>query len=88
MTEQFVVNLGRNTLVVVLMVSGPMLLTGLAVGLIVSILQSITQVQEMTLSFVPKIIAVMVVFVLFLPWTIKQMVGFFSQLLAALPGLG
>ena len=60
MTPQMVVSIGREALTVVLMVSGPMLLFGLIIGLVISIFQAITQINEMTLTFVPKILAVAV----------------------------
>ena len=59
MTPEFVIDLGREAVVTALMVAAPLLLSGLLVGLLVSILQATTQIQEVTLSFVPKILAVM-----------------------------
>lgn len=71
-----IVTLGRDALLVTLMASAPMLLAGLIVGLVISVLQSVTQIQEITLSFVPKIIAVMAAFVLFLPWIVAVVMNF------------
>lgn len=68
MTIETAVDLGQQALTMVLMLSGPMLFLGLAVGLIVSIFQATTQIQEATLSFVPKIIAVLFAIVIFGPW--------------------
>lgn len=71
-----IVSLGRDALLVTLLASAPMLVAGLVVGLVISVLQSVTQIQEITLSFVPKIIAVMVSFVLFLPWIVSVVMKF------------
>jgi flagellar biosynthetic protein FliQ len=71
----------------VLMVSGPMLLFGLIVGLTISILQAVTQIHEMTLTFIPKILAVCVALVIFLPWMITIIVDFTRNLYGSIPGL-
>ena len=76
MTEADVIDLGRRTLMVTLMVSTPILLVGMGVGLVISILQAVTQVQEQTLSFVPKIIAMVLAVGLFLPWIVRQLMVF------------
>lgn len=68
MSTDTIVELARDAMLVTLLASAPMLLAGLVVGLVISVLQSVTQIQEITLSFVPKIIAVMLAFILFLPW--------------------
>lgn len=68
--------IGRDAMWVTLLLSAPMLLSGMVVGLAISILQSVTQIQEITLSFVPKIFVVMLAFVLFLPWMISTMSSF------------
>ena len=75
-----IIYLGRDAMLIVLMASAPMLLAGLVVGLIISIFQSVTQIQEITLSFVPKIIAVMVAFILFLPWITSMLLRFVQPL--------
>lgn len=76
MTPDDVVFLGRDAMIVTLLVSAPMLLSGLIAGLIISIFQSVTQIQEITLTFVPKIIVVFISFVLFLPWMMALMMQF------------
>lgn len=76
MTIDDVIYIGRDAILVTLLVSAPMLLSGLIIGLIISILQSVTQIQEMTLTFVPKIIIVLVMFVVFLPWMIGVTLAF------------
>lgn len=76
--------LGRDAMWVTLLVSAPMLLSGMAVGLVISVLQSVTQIQEITLSFVPKIFVVMLAFVLFLPWMVSTMRAFVEPLFSNL----
>ena len=87
MDTQFIVELARNSILTTLLVSSPMLILALIVGLAISILQAITQIQEMTLTFIPKIIAVAVALVVFLPWMITTVVGFTNQLFALIPTL-
>ena len=77
-----VMTLGRNALLTTLLAAAPMLLTGMAVGLIISIFQSVTQIQEITLTFVPKIVVVMLAFVLFMPWIESLLMGFVQPLFA------
>mgnify|MGYP000919441788 CR=1 FL=1 len=71
MTQEMVVAIGREALSVTLLISGPMLLFGLIVGLVISIFQAVTQIHEMTLTFVPKILAVALALLIFLPWMIN-----------------
>lgn len=66
----------------VLLVAGPMIGLGLAVGLLVSIFQATTQIQEQTLSFVPKIVAVLVAGVVFGPWMLRTLIAFSERLIA------
>ncbi len=87
MDTQFIVELARNSIYTTLLVSSPMLILALIVGLSISILQSITQIQEMTLTFIPKIIAVAIALVIFLPWMITTVVSFASQLFSIIPTL-
>lgn len=84
MTVDDIVFLGRDAMMVTLLVSAPMLLSGMAVGLTISILQSVTQIQEITLTFVPKIMVVMFTFVVFFPWMIDITLGFVRPLFANL----
>jgi len=88
MTLGFVINLGREALLTVLLVSAPMLILGTVVGLVISIFQATTQIHEQTLSFVPKIVAVLVAMVIFGPWMMTKLVDFTSNLLANLPLYG
>jgi flagellar biosynthetic protein FliQ len=81
MTMDDVLFLGRDAMVVTLLISAPMLLSGLIVGLLISIFQSVTQIQEITLTFVPKIVVVFLAFVLFMPWMSDTLLNFVVPLL-------
>jgi len=77
-----IVFLGRDAMLTTLLAASPMLLGGMLVGLLISIFQSVTQIQEITLTFVPKIVVVMLMFVFFLPWMVGIVLGFVEPLLA------
>ncbi len=85
MTPEFVATIGKDAIEVALMISVPILLCGMLVGLIVSIFQAVTQIQEMTLTFVPKIIAVFVALLIFSSWMLDKMVTFTTRILTNLP---
>ena len=85
MSGDLVIQLGQEALMVVLMVSAPMLGLGLTVGLMVSVFQATTSIQEQTLAFIPKIIAVFVAILIFGPWMLRIMVEFFSGIFVNLP---
>jgi len=85
MTLDDITVIGQQAMLVTLMVAAPMLLTGMVVGLVISLLQSITQLQEITLSFVSKIIAVMVAFVVFMPWMSGLLSTFMRELFTGFP---
>jgi flagellar biosynthetic protein FliQ len=70
------IDIGRDALWMVLMVSAPIMAIGMAVGLVVAVLQSITQLQEQTLQFVPKIVAMVITAVVFVPWIAARLVEF------------
>jgi flagellar biosynthetic protein FliQ len=72
--------LGQQAMYVTLLTAAPMLVSGMVVGLAISILQSVTQIQEITLTFVPKIVVVFLVFVLFLPFIAETMMIFVRDL--------
>lgn len=84
MTMDQIVFIGRDAMIVTLLVSSPMLLSGLIIGLLISIFQSVTQIQEITLTFVPKIFVVMLSFVLFMPWMGDTLLSFVVPLLGNL----
>jgi len=85
MDSQQVFTLGQQGLYMLLMVSAPMLLTVLVVGLAVSIFQAATQIHEATLSFVPKIIAAVVVLAVAGPWMLTSLVEYIQRTLQAIP---
>ncbi len=85
MTVDLVIGLAAEAIKVALLLAAPMLLVGLAIGLIVSIFQAVTQIQEMTLTFVPKIVAVMVALIVALPWMINLMVTYTQKLFNTIP---
>lgn len=87
MTEEFVLTFARQALVRVLLIASPMLLGGLAVGLTISIFQSVTQLQEQTLVFVPKILAVFVLALIFMPFMLSQLLDFLVGVLTNIPGI-
>ena len=85
MTTDFVVGLMAEAIKVALLVSAPVLIVGLVVGIAISLFQAVTQIQEMTLVFVPKIFAVLVVLVAALPWMINIMVTYTHKLITNIP---
>jgi flagellar biosynthetic protein FliQ len=74
------IGLGRQAVMLMLILGAPVLLTGLLVGLVVSLLQAATQVQEQTLSFVPKIIAMLVAVVIAGPWMLQRLIEFSREM--------
>ena len=82
-----VMDIGQAALRTTLFVAGPMLLAGMVVGLLISIVQAATQVNEMTMTFVPKIVVVFLVMVISLPWTISQLTGFTRLMFERLAGM-
>jgi flagellar biosynthesis protein FliQ len=80
MSQDFILKLAKDTLQITLMISGPMLVVSLVVGIIISIAQVVTSIQDMTLSFVPRVIAVFVTFLLAFPWAMKTLLSFTAQL--------
>jgi flagellar biosynthetic protein FliQ len=84
MTSEFIIGLAGQAIFTVLKVSAPMLVIALVVGLIVSIFQATTQIQEQTLAFVPKIISVFLALLVFGPWILNILVDFTTRLLGNL----
>jgi flagellar biosynthesis protein FliQ len=82
MSEQQVLHLMQQTLWVTIQLAGPMLIAGLLVGLLVGIFQSVTQIHEMTLTFIPKILVVAAVMLLALPWMLQTLLSFTRDLFA------
>ncbi|MDH5542660.1 MAG: flagellar biosynthesis protein FliQ [Nitrospinota bacterium] len=85
MTPEYVVDFARRAMEVTIMVSAPMLGFGLIIGLAVSIFQAVTSIQEMTLTFIPKIIGVMIAIIVFLPWMMQIMISFTSGIFLSIP---
>ncbi|EAC1786809.1 flagellar biosynthetic protein FliQ [Campylobacter coli] len=85
MDESALVALGVQTFKITLLLSLPMLLAGLIAGLIISIFQATTQINEMTLSFVPKIILVVIVIIFLMPWMTTTMIDFTENILNQIP---
>jgi flagellar biosynthetic protein FliQ len=79
--------IGRQAIEVTLLVSAPMLITALLVGLIVSIFQAATQLNESTLQFVPKLVAMFVVLLLVGPWMLQYLVDYIQRLFGSIPQL-
>lgn len=87
MTPTTVIDIGRQAIEITLLVSAPLFIAALATGLIVSIFQAATQINEATLSFVPKVIAVFVTLILAGPWMLTLLTDFVQRLYGAIPSL-
>ncbi|MDI6717057.1 MAG: flagellar biosynthesis protein FliQ [Actinomycetota bacterium] len=85
MTDALAMELGRNALVLTLQISLPILLFSLVAGLVVSILQAVTQIQEFTLTFIPKVLATILALALFGSWMLNLIVSFTTNLFVNLP---
>lgn len=85
MTPVLAAELLQRALTLVLTVGGPMLFAALAVGIVISLMQAVTQVQEQSLTFIPKLVVVGLVFLIALPWMIRAMVEFTVGMLQSLP---
>ena len=85
MTESVVITVGRDALLMALTLSAPILTVCLVMGLVISLFQAVTQINEMTLSFVPKLIGVGVVLLVLGPWMLQQVVRFAARLFESLP---
>ncbi len=85
MSPEYIVKLGQDTMSLVLHVAGPILVVALVVGLAVSIFQAVTQIHEMTLTFIPKMLAVAAVLTVLLPWTLRRLMDFTINLYSSIP---
>ena len=85
MTVDFIVGIMAEAIQVTLLVAAPVLIVGLIVGVAISLFQAVTQIQEMTLVFVPKIVAVLVVLIAALPWMLSLLMTFTHNLFANIP---
>jgi flagellar biosynthetic protein FliQ len=84
----FAVDLIRRAVMLTLMVSAPLLVTAVLVGLVVTLLQAVTQLQEQTLTFLPKVVAMAVVLLLVLPWMLRELVTFLVVAVRTFPTVG
>lgn len=88
MNDAAVLEVGRDALIVIIKIAGPVMLTGLAVGLTIALFQALTTIQEITLTFVPKILVIFVALILFLPFMISTVVEFSHGLFDRIAVLG
>ncbi|MBP0726226.1 flagellar biosynthesis protein FliQ [Bacillus sp. RG28] len=84
MSQEFIISLAQKAIYTLFVVSGPLLIIALVVGLVVSIFQATTQIQEQTLAFIPKIVAVLVALIFFGPWMLTKIVEFTYQIFSNL----
>jgi len=87
MTPEYVIAFGQHALYVAMLVAAPLLLTALAVGLLIGVIQAATQINEMTLSFIPKLVAMALVGLIAGPWMLRVLVQFTRHLIESLPGV-
>jgi flagellar biosynthetic protein FliQ len=87
MSSALAVELIRQALTVALLVAAPLLITSLAVGILVSLVQAVTQIQEQTLTFIPKLVAMAAIFIILLPWSLSQLVQYLVGVLQSFPTL-
>jgi flagellar biosynthetic protein FliQ len=87
MTPESVMSIGRHAMEITLMIAAPMLLIALAIGLIVSIFQAATQINEMTLSFIPKFVGILIALMVAGPWMLSVMLDYMRQLFGNIPNM-
>ncbi len=85
MDPQVAVDLGREALVIAALISAPVLIAGMVVGVAVGLIQALTQIQEQTVAFVPKLIAMVLVLGLSLPWVLTRLIEYSRELIANIP---
>lgn len=88
MTPEFVIDIGRRAIETALMVAAPMLIAALLIGLLISIFQAATQINEQTMTFIPKIVGVFVTMLLFAPWMLQKLMNLFYSIFNIIPTLG
>ncbi|VAX18600.1 Flagellar biosynthesis protein FliQ [hydrothermal vent metagenome] len=84
-TPDFVVSFAAEGLKMALLIAGPMLGFGLVIGVAVSVFQAVTSIQELTLTFIPKILAVMLSILIFFPWMIEMMINYTAKIIINIP---
>jgi flagellar biosynthetic protein FliQ len=87
MTPESVMTIGHHAMEVTLMVAAPMLLVALVIGLVVSIFQAATQINEMTLSFIPKLVGIFLALIIAGPWMLSVMLDYMREVLTSIPAL-
>lgn len=87
MTPETVMTMGRQAMEVTLMVAAPMLLVALVIGLAISIFQAATQINETTLSFIPKLVGIFIALIVAGPWMLSVMLDYMRQMLTGIPGM-
>lgn len=87
MNQEIIITIVQNVFVLILVLSAPVLIVSVVVGLLVSIFQTVTQIQESTLTFVPKIIAGMVTLIVLMPWMLNLFISRVNELFATIPSL-
>jgi flagellar biosynthetic protein FliQ len=87
MTPESVMTMGRHAMEVTLMIAAPMLLVALLIGLVVSIFQAATQINEMTLSFIPKLVGIFVALVVAGPWMLTIILDYMREMFTSIPGM-
>lgn len=85
MSETFVVSIGKQAIITALTVAAPVLIISMVVGLLISLFQAVTQIQEQTLTFVPKMLAILAVFIILGPWMLQTLVQFIQNMLNNIP---
>jgi flagellar biosynthetic protein FliQ len=87
MSPEYVVGFAKQALETTLLISSPMLGFGLVIGLVVSVFQAVTSIQEMTLTFIPKILAVFLALIIFSPWMLRYLVDFTVRIIVSIPSV-
>ena len=87
MSYEFVISLGKSAIETMLMVSLPVLGFSMVVGLIISVFQSVTQIQEMTITFVPKIVVTFLALLVFGSWMLSKLTGFMHHVIVSIPNI-
>ncbi|MDH3392999.1 MAG: flagellar biosynthesis protein FliQ [Desulfobulbaceae bacterium] len=87
MNQMEIVSLAKDAMLVTLMVASPMLMIGMVVGVVIAVFQSVTQIQEMTLTFVPKIVAIMLGMLFFASWMLTKLTDYTTDLITRIPDM-
>lgn len=85
MTQEFVITVGREAMLTAFLLAAPPLITALVVGLVISVFQAVTQIQEMTLAIVPKMVAVLIALVVAYPWLLETLTRYTTQVFQTIP---